>query len=298
MRNMNSGASSFLSVGKWASLPRTAPFTCMAAAKETVVLVVTRHAKDKISFPQVGITIHFIRVHSGHVKIGIDAPRDIAIVRDEIDGNETTASLVRRQFLRLPRDIRHGIRNELHQISIGLHLYRELLQSGQEEEAEEAFQIMQSCLDRLDENQILQRPSRKAVVGTGNVLVVEDSANEREMLADFLRLHGYGVNTFANGREVLDYLDINGPPKVILVDMKMPECDGPTTVRMIRSDNRIRSTRIFALSGTSPKENGLESGAGGIDRWFPKPINPQGLISAIDAIVTNPPDANPTKRST
>ena len=247
------------------------------------MLVVTRHSKEKISFPQVGITIRFIRVHSGNVKVGIDAPRDIAIVRDEIESNETTASLIRRQFLRLPRDIRHGIRNELHQISVGLHLYRELLQAGHAQEAEDAFQTMQECLQRLDENQVFQRrpePSR----GSGNILLVEDIANEREMLADFLRLHGYGVNTFCNGSEVLNHLRASGPPKVVLVDMKMPHCDGPTTVRQIRSDSKTQSTQIFALSGTSPKENGLESGAKGIDRWFPKPVNPQGLINAIEAI--------------
>lgn len=259
------------------------------------MLVVTRHSKDKISFPQVGITIHFIRVHSGNVKIGIDAPRDIAIVRDEIESSETTASLIRRQFLRLPRDIRHGVRNELHQISIGLHLYRELIQAGQEQEAEEAFVAMQESLQRLDENQILQRaPVRNTTkADQGNVLVVEDIANEREMLADFLRLHGYGVNTFANGTEVLRYLEVNTPPKVILVDMKMPECDGPTTVRRIRSDARIGSTQIFALSGTSPKENGLESGSSGINRWFPKPVNPQGLINAIEAICIKPGSQTP-----
>ncbi len=247
------------------------------------MLVVTRHSKEKISFPQVGITIHFIRVHSGNVKMGIDAPRDIAIVRDEIDGTETTASLVRRQFLRLPKDIRHGIRNELHQVSVGLHLYRELIRAGHAQEAEEAFQAIQESLERLDENQVFQRvPNHHS--GQGNVLLVEDVDNEREMLADFLRLHGYGVNTFSNGREVLRYLEDSSPPKVVLMDMKMPHCDGPTTVREIRSNSRINSTQIFALSGTSPKENGLDSGTRGIDRWFPKPVNPQGLINAIEAI--------------
>ena len=128
------------------SLPRHVVIYFLGYTKETVVLVVTRHSKEKISFPQVGITIHFIRVHSGNVKMGIDAPRDIAIVRDEIDGTETTASLVRRQFLRLPKDIRHGIRNELHQVSVGMHLYRELIRAGHVQEAEEAFQAIQ---DRL-----------------------------------------------------------------------------------------------------------------------------------------------------
>lgn len=265
------------------SLPRHVVMYFLDCTKETVVLVVTRHSKEKISFPQVGITIHFIRVHSGNVKMGIDAPRDIAIVRDEIDGTETTASLVRRQFLRLPKDIRHGIRNELHQVSVGLHLYRELIRAGHAQEAEEAFQAIQESLERLDENQVFQRvPNHHS--GQGNVLLVEDVDNEREMLADFLRLHGYGVNTFSNGREVLRYLEDSSPPKVVLMDMKMPHCDGPTTVREIRSNSRINSTQIFALSGTSPKENGLDSGTRGIDRWFPKPVNPQGLINAIEAI--------------
>ncbi|TWT34652.1 response regulator [Blastopirellula retiformator] len=255
------------------------------------MLVVTRHSKEKISFPQVGITIHFIRIHSGNVKIGVDAPRDIAIVRDEIESDDSTASLIRRQFLRLPREIRHGIRNELHEISIGLHLYRELQRAGHVDEAEEAFQCIQHSLKRLDENQVFQRSPRRAPT-SGNILLVEDVANEREMLADFLRLHGYGVRTFANGQEVLNYLKEATPPKVILVDMKMPDCDGPTTVRQIRSDSRIQTTQIFALSGTSPKENGLESGARGIDRWFPKPVNPQGLINAIEAIGVGKSNSN------
>ena len=48
------------------------------------MLVLTRRSKDKIHFPQLAVTIHFIRVQSGQVKVGVDAPREIKILRDEI----------------------------------------------------------------------------------------------------------------------------------------------------------------------------------------------------------------------
>lgn len=247
------------------------------------MLVLTRRSKDKVSFPQVGITIHFIRVQSGHVKIGIDAPRDIAILRGEIDDEQVSASLLRKQLLRLPREVRHGIRNELHEISVGLHLYRELQAAGMTEEAEEVFGQLQKSLVRLDENQILQRPEKTDAVDVpGTIVLVEDVANEREMLASFLRLRGHHVVSFSNGEEALEYLAGHDPPSVVLMDMKMPRCDGPTAIRQIRADRRIGETRVFAISGTSPKQNGLETGRRGVDRWFPKPVNPDFLLDAID----------------
>ncbi len=251
------------------------------------VLVLTRRSKDKVSFPQVGITVHFVRVQSGHVKVGIDAPKDIAIVHDEISDDIEAAALLRKQLLRLPREIRHGIRNELHEISVGMHLYKELVSAGLADEAEGTFADLQAALKRLDENEVLQRPSQDRVsVTPETVVIVEDDANEREMLAGFLRLKGLHVITFADGDEALDYLAANDPPGVVLVDMHMARCAGPTTVRGIRASQKQGSTRVFAVSGTSPESNGLMTGEEGVDRWFPKPLNPQFLV---DAICSNSP---------
>ena len=124
------------------------------------MLVLTRRSKEQISFPQVGITIHFIRVHAGQVKIGVEAPRDVSIVRNEVDDGGATAELVRKQLLRLPRHVRHDIRNELQEISIGLYLYKELIDAGLEKEANETFAALQDALKRLDANDVLQRPDR------------------------------------------------------------------------------------------------------------------------------------------
>ena len=121
------------------------------------MLVLTRRTKDKVFFPQVGITIHFLRVQPGQVKVGVDAPRDIAILRDDSE-QEENADSVHRQIARLPRDVRRGIRNELHQISVGMHLVRELYRANLVDEAEETFASLQAVLERLDQNAALRRP--------------------------------------------------------------------------------------------------------------------------------------------
>ena len=246
------------------------------------MLVITRRSNDRISFPQVGITVHFIRVQGGSAKVGIDAPRDIAIVRDEIADNPKAAAQLRQQWLRLPREVRHEIRNELHAISVGMHLYREQIKSGAESDAQETFVQIQEAIRRLDENEILQRPdSKKAPSLPGTVLIVEDDDNEREMLAGFLRLQGFHVVATCDGDEALKYLDTHDDPSVVLVDMNMPICNGGEMIRRLRADGRHGTTRVFAISGSTPEENELSIGTGGVDRWFRKPLNPQFLLEAI-----------------
>ncbi len=246
------------------------------------MLVITRRSSDCISFPQVGITVHFIRVQGGSAKVGVDAPRDIVIVRDEIADDPNAAAQLRQQWLHLPREVRHEIRNELHAISVGIHLYREQLKAGVEEEASETFSEIQEAIRRLDENDVLQRPEKsKSVSLPGTVLIVEDDDNEREMLAGFLRLQGFTVIATCDGDEALEYLETHEDPMVVLVDMNLPKCSGGEMVRRMRSDGRHGETRVFAISGSTPEENDLTIGKQGVDRWFRKPLNPQFLLEAI-----------------
>ncbi len=123
------------------------------------MLVLSRRAQEKISFPQVGITIHFLRIRSGTSKVGIDAPRDVQIVRDEVDDDAALAAeATRKERLHLPRQERHAIRNELQTISVGLHLYREQMQLGLEGDAEETFETVMTSLRALDANDAFRRP--------------------------------------------------------------------------------------------------------------------------------------------
>jgi CheY-like chemotaxis protein len=58
------------------------------------------------------------------------------------------------------------------------------------------------------------------------VLIVEDDADLRDMMAQMLSLEGFETATAANGQEALEYLHATANPEVILLDLMMPVMDG------------------------------------------------------------------------
>ncbi len=61
-------------------------------------------------------------------------------------------------------------------------------------------------------------------------------------------------------RRPLDYLRSHDRPDVILLDMRMPRCDGPATLAAIRGDAQYANTKVFAVSGADPQECPFPSG--------------------------------------
>jgi hypothetical protein len=61
-----------------------------------------------------------------------------------------------------------------------------------------------------------------------------------------------------------------------------PRCDGPRTVPRIRADQRLQGLKGFAISATSPAELVVPQGPGGVDAWFPRPLNPRKLWQAME----------------
>ncbi|WP_425397225.1 response regulator [Aeoliella sp.] len=245
------------------------------------MLVITRRSSDRISFPQFGVTVHFLRVRGGGAKVGIEAPRDIDIVRDEVAGNSSPAKVVRDKWLRLPKKVRHAIRNELHMVSVGMHLYRQQVANGDIEEADLTFSEIQDAIRRIDDNEALRNGEKSrgdAVEGT--VLLVEDNDNEREMLSGLLRLSGYHVVSLGTVEDTLQYINSNAPPAIVLVDMMLHDRHGSEIVSCLRS-NGATQPWIIAVSGSAPEDCPLPVGREGIDRWFRKPVNPQFLLEAM-----------------
>jgi len=111
------------------------------------------------------------------------------------------------------------------------------------------------------------------------VLIVEDQANERELLASCLRQRGIRVVTASNGREAFDILHENELPDLVLLDMRMPEVDGPAFLKSIRETIRLRNLRVFAVSGSSPDEFDMEQMP--LDGWISKPVRIDALMQAV-----------------
>src|SRR5205823_6375304 len=65
-----------------------------------------------------------------------------------------------------------------------------------------------------------------AARASASILIVEDHADLRESLTEILEDEGYVVASAANGLDGLNYLQAHPPPRLILLDLKMPVMDG------------------------------------------------------------------------
>jgi len=81
----------------------------------------------------------------------------------------------------------------------------------------------------------------------GTILLVDDEAAHRRLYADFLGGHGYNVITAPDGHEALGLL-YRVTPKLILLDIIMPELNGIETCKRIRSNGEHKMPIIFITS--------------------------------------------------
>jgi two-component system chemotaxis sensor kinase CheA len=120
------------------------------------------------------------------------------------------------------------------------------------------------------------RPSASAQ----SVLLVDDSAFFRNMLAPVLKAAGYRVRVATGAQEGLAVLRSGQPFDVVLTDIEMPEMNGFEFAESIRADQRLRSMPIIALSSMiSPAaiERGRQAGFHDYVAKFDRP----GLIAAL-----------------
>jgi len=235
------------------------------------MLVLSRRPEEKILFPTLGITVEIRNISKNVVRVGIEAPPSVAIVRAEIASEADKTALADSQ--------RHRLRNRLHTASLAVHLAQKQLQAGLAREAEVSLSEAMRQYEELDREMVLAKNKAPTSERQISALLVEDNYNESMLLAEFLRLHGIRVETAKDGQDALDYLRSHERPDVILLDMRMPRCDGPSTVAAIGRDAAYDGLKVFAVSGASPHEL---SETQGLDGWFHKPVNPTKLIHEMN----------------
>jgi CheY-like chemotaxis protein len=91
-------------------------------------------------------------------------------------------------------------------------------------------------------------PAEQSRAACCPVLIIEDDADLRDMMAQLLRLEGFDAMTAANGREALDYLRGHRPPTVILLDLMMPVMDGWQFRREQQRDAELADVPVIVLS--------------------------------------------------
>lgn len=243
------------------------------------MLVLSRRQNEKILFPKLGIIIEIRDIARNVVRVGIQAPSSVGVVRAEIASEADKASAANTSALR------HRIRNRLNTAHLAVHLAQKQFQAGRASDGRETLNEALRQYAELDQELTAEQHRSKNARRQLRALLVEDNSNESALLAELLRLHGIDVETVGDGQDALDFLRYHDRPDVILLDMRLPRCDGPTTLAAIRANNEYNGTKVFAVSGGSPQEFNLPPGSRGVDRWFTKPINPMKLIDEMNSAI-------------
>ncbi len=120
------------------------------------------------------------------------------------------------------------------------------------------------------------------------VLCVEDEIDIRENIAEILRDCGYEVFEADNGKSGFEkYLQTN--PDLVISDIKMPELDGYSFLKLIRQNRNVRnnSTPFIFLSALGAKENVLKGIELTANDYLLKPIDFELLIAKVKEKVSN-----------
>ena len=119
-----------------------------------------------------------------------------------------------------------------------------------------------------------------------NVLVVEDSITNSEVLCDMLEGMGHKVSRAMNGLESLDQAK-KQIFDIIFMDINMPIMGGIEAVQKIRSGGGLNSkTYIAGLTAHGSDEFGVEAEQAGMDCYFTKPIRLVTLQKIISDVVS------------
>ena len=121
----------------------------------------------------------------------------------------------------------------------------------------------------------------KAVSDNPQVLVVDDDAGIRDLLADYLAKQGMSVATARDGREMDERLAAF-QPDLIVMDLMMPGEDGLALTRRVKSARDVPVIMLSARGEDIDRIVGLEVGA---DDYLAKPFNPRELLARIRAVL-------------
>ncbi len=127
------------------------------------------------------------------------------------------------------------------------------------------------------------------------ILLVEDNPNDVELTLRALRNHNIAnrVHVAHDGVEALDYIfgrgeyaerDVARPPKVVLLDLKLPRVDGFEVLEAIRADHRTALLPVVILTSSSEESDIVRSYERGSNSYVVKPVDFEQFARAVSEL--------------
>jgi CheY-like chemotaxis protein len=112
------------------------------------------------------------------------------------------------------------------------------------------------------------------------ILVVEDDADNRRIVAKTLTVEGYQIIEATDGVQALAHAQAE-LPDLILMDLALPNMDGWEATRRLKSDPRTRTIPVIALTAIAMRGDEEEARAAGCDDYITKPARPIAIREMV-----------------
>jgi DNA-binding response OmpR family regulator len=118
--------------------------------------------------------------------------------------------------------------------------------------------------------------------GNEHIVVVDDEADVRDTLKEYLCNQGLQVTALDSGAALRQLVETEEPFDIALLDITMPGEDGLSLARFLRERTRVGIIMVTASGDTVDRIVGLEMGA---DDYIPKPVDLRELLARIKAVL-------------
>ena len=194
------------------------------------MLILSRREAEKVLFPGLGISVEITRIQGRSVRLGIQAPDEIRIIRGELEG---TVDLNIRKRNRMKSDNLStspaAVQKCLDAANLAIHLAQNQLRQNFPEKAEDALSHALECVETLQKvagtkektnlssTSVHESQSDYRVVRKKIALIVNDIDYSPDQLIDQLSSLGYQTKHFNRGESLIEFLQSRKQPDLILL---------------------------------------------------------------------------------
>ena len=182
-------------------------------------------------------------------------------------------------------DMHHGTIIARNRTDMRGSVFTVSLPLGRDHLTDEEIDMSTENTDELIAASNAQTPNSSVQSSKYHILIVDDDAEIRQYISTELGRY-YKFGTCSNGKEGLKEL-LTNEYDLVISDVMMPEMDGFTMLRMIKTNANISHLPVVMLTSKADVGNRLEGLERGADAFLAKPFDMQELHSVIDNLIHN-----------